>query len=118
MKTTFRKITRRSPQDAVCALNDMKVYPEKVYTTSMVTRSMSVVRISGASDVSVEHYKKFVKSVFTQNEKTTLVDGGHKNMLTIHEYQGNEAEKVVLVRLTVSNDFYEKTNYMLTGITR
>ena len=94
MKTTFREITRRSPQDDVCALNDMNVYPEKVYTTSMVTRSMSVMRISGASDVSVDHYKKFVKLVFTHNEKTTLVDGGHKNELTIHEYQGNEAEKV------------------------
>ena len=84
----------------------------------MVTRSMSIMRIFGVSDMNVEYYKKIVKLVFIENEKTTLVDGGHKNTLTIHEYQGNEADKVVLIRLTVANDLYEKTNYVITGITR
>nr|UQT02528.1 RNA-dependent RNA polymerase [Red mite virga-like virus 1] len=80
--------------------------------------TMTFLQINSAADVPSEadaHYLTYM-----QSEKAELISRGLRRVNTIHEYQGNQARTIYLVRLRdkPSDTIYEKVEYALVATTR
>lgn len=109
-------VNHRNPLDIVCWLNTSRRYDFTVSGTSTVQRSVKYNKISGIGAIK-DHKKKYL--TFTQADKA-LLETLKFNVNTVHEYQGNQADDIVLVRLTVkeADKLYKSKSHILVALTR
>lgn len=57
--------------------------------------------------------------VFKQSEKMEMIKTGFSNTLTIHEYQGKQADYIVVLRMSIKKeDIYNSPSHCLVAISR
>lgn len=112
-------VTKRCPLDVTTWLNESCSYPFKITSTNVKTKTVGCRMIVGVTGLQKSKLAdKIVYLTFTQAEKIELLDRGFK-ALTIHEFQGNQSETVVLVRLNPKvNPVYKSKPHMLVALTR
>ncbi|ASA47359.1 replicase [Aedes camptorhynchus negev-like virus] len=107
----------RNPLDVVTWLANEKFYDFEVFGTSLVKKSVAITKIYGEGDVKFHPKSKVL--VFTQSEKKTMLNLG-ADVSTIHEYQGNQCDDIILVRLNnkEADRIYKSMPHILVGLTR
>nr|DAZ87875.1 TPA_asm: hypothetical protein [Fasciogiga virus] len=115
--TKVLNISYRCPTDVAARL--FKTYhPDGMYSTSYSESSMKLVHI--ASPTEVEYHKGRQYLTFTQAEKSLVIQKGVA-VSTVHEYQGKQADHIVVVRLVPANhnvEIFESHAYALVAATR
>nr|WQM60665.1 MAG: ORF1 protein [Riboviria sp.] len=116
MQMEYLKTDYRNPLDVVSWLHRSGSYKFDVTGTSKILRSVECRLISGSGELKFEKGVKYL--TFTQAEKGQL--GPEFSASTIHEYQGNQTDDVVLVRLIhkKADVIYNSTPHMLVALTR
>ncbi|UPT53734.1 MAG: hypothetical protein 1 [Bactrocera oleae negev-like virus] len=127
-------VNRRNPLDVVSWLHNERFYPFDVTGTSSVLHSVNVLNINGPNDIPTDYNATYL--TFTQGEKSTLINSGFVNIFdgdencinrknvkkvcTIHEYQGSQNKKIILVRLINkhADTIYSSKPHQLVAITR
>ncbi|APG77848.1 RdRp [Xingshan nematode virus 2] len=128
IKVKFLDKSYRCPADVVAHLNALNVYPGKVTTENTVVYSIKVRNITGLVDVPFTDWKDATVLTFTQQEKTDVIlhvgkffskglfDG---KVFTVHEYQGKQTKRILLIRLQVKPiSIYDSVSHQLVAITR
>ncbi|APG77735.1 RdRp [Sanxia atyid shrimp virus 1] len=84
---------------------------------SKYDNTMKIHRISGVLQVP-KHNVQYL--TFTQNDKMQLMSKGYSRVSTVHEYQGQQADVVYLVRLTtsVAVEVFKSAPHILVALTR
>nr|QWC36484.1 ORF1 [Bemisia tabaci nege-like virus 2] len=84
------------------------------------TSSMSVHKYNGVESLPTGPCENIQFLTFTQSCKRALIRSGKHNVNTIHEYEGKQAENVILVRDTnvTSDRLPDTVCYLLVAITR
>lgn len=78
---------------------------------------MSSIKLRYGYNANQEPIEQFL--VFKQSEKLELIKAGFKNALTIHEYQGKQADHIVVVRTSIKKeDIYNSKAHCLVAISR
>lgn len=128
--TDFVKISRvltvtyRCPADVACRLDSMYLANNSKYGFNSglrgvrgKTNSCEVVRLSNENVPSVRDAQYLT---FTQADKSVLLKKGFKDVSTVHEFQGKEAENVVVVRLDANSqsELFLRTAYAVVAISR
>nr|DBA44346.1 TPA_asm: hypothetical protein [Pemphredonvirus anglici] len=68
---------------------------------------------------SIRHNDKAQYLVFKQSEKLEMIKLGFVNTFTIHEYQGKQAEHIIVVRTSLKKeDIYNSESHALVAISR
>ncbi|AVK59480.1 replicase protein [Nephila clavipes virus 4] len=117
LKTTFLNTTHRCPVDVAVYLNRFGVYNRKVVSTSRIDKSVSAVLLSNISQLYAVANSTFL--TFTKNERDTLRREGFSNVYTINQFQGSQAEHVVLVRDNIKPlPLFSSKNHQLVAISR
>ncbi|XP_061703899.1 uncharacterized protein LOC133515383 [Cydia pomonella] len=113
--TDTLNISYRCPVDVMAVLSSK--YEGGAYSTSEISRSMKCEKFIGLE--CVPKSKKIKYLVFKQAEKQKMKKEKY-NVSTIHEFQGKEAEHVVIVRMSrnVEESLYKSAPHMLVGISR
>lgn len=113
-------VSWRVPQDIASYFSDQ--YPGGFMTRNKVRRSVNWVKIQSLKSLDWDHD---VYLTFTQQEKTeVLIEGKGKKenikVRTIHEYQGDQARSVAIVRNRDKdvNRIYESDEHILVALTR
>nr|DAZ87880.1 TPA_asm: hypothetical protein [Fasciohepa virus 2] len=115
--TKVLNVSYRCPTDVAARLFQTYL-PDGMYSTSYSESSMKLVHIT--SPVEVEYYKNRQYLTFTQAEKTTVAQKG-VTVSTVHEFQGKQADHIVVVRLVPANhnvEIFENPAYALVAATR
>ncbi|UPT53679.1 MAG: hypothetical protein 1 [Zeugodacus tau negev-like virus] len=117
MQREVLAVDHRNPLDVVCWLDKSKFYKFPVKGTSKYDRSVTFKVINGIGDIPVNSAVKYL--TFTQSEKALLANQG-RNVSTVHEYQGSQADHIYLVRTTTkdANSIYNSTSHVLVALTR
>ncbi|XP_063534245.1 uncharacterized protein LOC134744382 [Cydia strobilella] len=113
--TDTLNISYRCPVDVMAVLSSK--YEGGAYSTSEITRSMKCEKFTGLECVPKSKEIKYL--VFKQAEKQKMKTEKY-DVSTIHEFQGKEAEHVVIVRMSrnVEESLYKSVPHMLVGISR
>ncbi|KAG8329827.1 hypothetical protein J6590_077728 [Homalodisca vitripennis] len=110
-------ITYRCTRSATAILSGH--YPQGMMTTSGIEGEMKQQLFDTLE--SLQHTidkNKHTCLVFKQSEKRELIKLGFRTS-TIHEFQGRQAEDIVIVRTsTKPEDIYNSTPHCLVGVTR
>ncbi|UHM27523.1 MAG: RNA-dependent RNA polymerase [Sanya virga-like virus 2] len=94
----FLNVSHRCPQDVCHLVNSLQKYPKSFVTTNSVSFSMCVVSINHLLEIPVDKSVQYL--TYTQGDKAEMLSKSFSNVVTVHEYQGKQAEKICLVRLT------------------
>nr|UYL95423.1 MAG: replicase protein [Tonghua Virga tick virus 1] len=119
----FLSVSRRCPADVFCYLNDKKVYSTEVSTYNNNMRTVSTKLVHGCAEIDHLLQPDAIILCFTQAEKEELktkLDNKHKlEVFTVHEYQGNERDHVIFVRLNPKKiGIYDAEAHILVALTR
>ncbi|AVK59478.1 RNA-dependent RNA polymerase [Nephila clavipes virus 3] len=129
--TKHINISRRCPADVAAYwsyLYDSPGKPKGFVTISKVRRSMRLVRIHNLNDIPRDSTAVYL--TFLQRDKMELktflgvkddnCDGICLGVHTVHEYQGGQADNVILVRLNDKNteQIFNNEQYVLVATTR
>lgn len=111
---THLNVIYRCPRDVAAALSDL--YPQGMRSTSDVTQSCEMEKISNLSAVPKLNA---VYLTFKQEEKETLIKNGYPAS-TIHEYQGKQSDHIIIVRLSKyeKEQIYESLPHALVALSR
>nr|AYP67558.1 RNA-dependent RNA polymerase [Ingleside virus]UJQ88144.1 MAG: RNA-dependent RNA polymerase [Ingleside virus]UJQ88146.1 MAG: RNA-dependent RNA polymerase [Ingleside virus]UJQ88152.1 MAG: RNA-dependent RNA polymerase [Ingleside virus]UJQ88154.1 MAG: RNA-dependent RNA polymerase [Ingleside virus] len=116
---TFLANTRRCPVDVAALLHTLALYPAQVTSSSAVRRSLRVMPINGVADVLSAAFSHCQLLVFTQGEKADLLRAAGRSVFTVNEFQGNQAEHVLLVRLNPKPvPVFESQPHILVAVSR
>nr|WQM60655.1 MAG: ORF1 protein [Riboviria sp.] len=112
----YLKTDYRNPLDIVYWLHTSGNYDFDVTGVSNVLQSVECRMISGSGELKPDDNTKYL--TFTQAEKVQLGPGF--NASTIHEYQGNQTDNVVLIRLNhkKADIIFESRPHILVALTR
>lgn len=115
-----RSHSYRCPRDVVAVVNDMKLYPFVITGSNNVRESMNTKLITTVSEIQVSKGDQVL--TYTQAEKDDLKREDpvkYSNVLTVHEFQGNQNSTVVLVRRqTKAVSVFDSKNHVLVALTR
>ena len=114
----FLTVDHRNPLDIVYWLHKSKFYSFNVAGTSTVAESsVKNRRINGCTDIPNIPETKYL--TFIQSDKATLVQAGY-DACTIHEFQGSQAQDIVVVRLNTKLDggIFSQKAHILVALTR
>nr|APG77770.1 hypothetical protein [Hubei virga-like virus 4] len=108
-------ISFRCPLDIVYRISD--TYPGGLFAANKITSSIYYKKISSLIDVPRVPTSQYI--VFTQAEKTALAELNLK-VATVHEFQGKEADHVIIVRINpyIQDEIFNSKTYVLVAITR
>ncbi|UHM27628.1 MAG: hypothetical protein FVV1_gp1 [Fushun virga-like virus 1] len=88
-----------------------------MYSVNDRYREMEIKRIASIDSVHIDDRIQYL--TYLQSEKMALQKRGAKHVNTIHEFQGKEADDIVLVRGSSKMiDIYDKEAYNLVAISR
>ncbi|XP_063383795.1 uncharacterized protein LOC134670057 [Cydia fagiglandana] len=90
-------VSYRCPVDVMAILSKRCDYDGSVYSASDVMRSLKCKNFTSLKDVPNSEGIKYL--VFKQAEKKQMKEAGY-DVSTVHEYQGKEAARVVLVKMS------------------
>ena len=112
-----RTHTYRCPRDVVALINVMHMYPFVITGSNPVVSSLTVKYIHTVGEIAVARDRLIM--TYTQSEKETLRREGFTNVVTVHEYQGQQVADAVLVRLqTKMVEVFSSRNHILVALTR
>jgi len=115
----FKKDTYRSPADVCLGTSQLQYYGVHVVTHSTVRRSLQPVRQFTSSDMFKSRPSGVVLLVYTQSVKDGLAKDGVEGVSTIGEFQGDEADHIVLFRDSELNKaLYYDLEQTLVAVTR
>ncbi|APG77532.1 RdRp [Wuhan heteroptera virus 1] len=121
---TFLSISYRIPQDVVYALNQilktdqgLPVYPSPISSTNHLINSVSYEIACDYSAI-INQYDHVL--TFVQHDKNFILEKFPKiSVNTINEYQGQQAKRILLLRLqSTDNTIYCNPAQLLTAISR
>lgn len=112
MDTTFRL-----PIDTTLLINELKFYPFFLRTTKTLKKSMQTKIIPGLT--SIPNYDRdTIYLTLTQFEKEE-VKKRFSNVWTVHEFQGSQSARVILIRINNKIvPIYESRPHLLVAISR
>nr|WDV81963.1 MAG: polyprotein [Martellivirales sp.] len=108
----------RIPKDVARAVSPFynKKYNSNVTTSNEIITSLALTNAFNG----FERDHPVVYMSFTQSEKRELLDMGLKNCYTVHEFQGQQSEHVIMYRSVEkeSNPIYSNEAYVIVALTR
>nr|WQM60660.1 MAG: ORF1 protein [Riboviria sp.] len=116
LQMEYLKTDYRNPLDIVRWLHNSGSYNFDVTGVSKKIKSVDYRIISGSAELKPEKNVKYL--TYTQAEKVQL--GSGFNVSSIHEYQGNQTDDIVLVRLNhkKADIIYDSIPHKLVALTR
>ncbi|QKN22697.1 replicase [Erysiphe necator associated virga-like virus 1] len=112
--TEYLSVSYRCTVTVACIL--AQYYNEGMKSTSMVRGELSLELFLNVDSLNLEQRDQVL--VFTQNEKTEILKV-HKTVSTVHEFQGRQAESIVVVRATGQKyEVFEHLPHCLVAISR
>nr|BBV14745.1 replicase [Barley aphid RNA virus 1] len=113
--TRTLNISFRCPLDVVYRIHDQ--YEDSLYAANTLLSTISYKKISSITDVPIHMDMQYL--VFTQSEKALLAQMKIR-VATVHEFQGKEADNVIIVRLNPypQEEIFNNKTYVLVAITR
>lgn len=119
IKVTTRSVSFRIPKDVAVLFNTKQYYKTKVTTANPVEVSMSAVLTHSINRETINQYPGFQVLTYLQGEKADLEKLWGVPVKTVHEYQGNQCDNILLVRKNVKDfGIYTTMNYNLVAMSR
>lgn len=114
--TKFLTESHRSPRDVLTPLNTVYDPP---LTTANPDAGQTEFRIIGSVH-DVERVPGAVYLTYMQDEKAQVLNAGYSPVNTVHEFQGSEADVIVVVRLNPipGEEIYTRLTYATVAISR
>ncbi|XP_063536615.1 uncharacterized protein LOC134746218 [Cydia strobilella] len=98
--TETLNVSYRCPVDVMAILSKRCDYAGCVYSASNILRSLKCKIFTSLKDVPRSEGTKYL--VFKQAEKKQMKEAGY-DVSTVHEYQGKEAARVVIVKMSCNS---------------
>nr|WOK58436.1 MAG: RNA-dependent RNA polymerase [Longquan rodent ribovirus 1] len=120
MSRKFLSTSYRCPLDVVAYLNSLNAYSDTMYGTSSVKRSVVTRHIPSLPAIMCEIRDDWQVLTFTQAEKAVVLDKYPRfRVNTVHEFQGKQTEKVLVLRLNDKPiDIYKSRSHQLVALSR
>ena len=112
-------VTHRCPRDVAGAISPLYASMcDRVTSTSVVSKSRKREWTTCLDSVPKVGHDVYL--VFKKSEKSDMIKSGYKNVWTVHEFQGQQADDVAVVRLSdkPQEELYLRPEHSLVAFTR
>lgn len=125
--TEYLNNSYRCPADVISTVANMYSYGVTSSNDIRSSRNAKIIKALADIPLADHDWKKTSVLTFKQNEKQLMIDFFSSLNLdvqvnTIHEFQGNQNENIVVIRApkhsVVTESLYHRKNYALVAITR